>query len=468
MLHTLIIHGYSDCSESFKDLKAFLVGNGVGEVKTILYVDYQSREDKLTLNDVADGLNEKLLEKKLIRPDGTSEHTFNVIVHSTGGLVIRHWIACYYGDKGRIDICPVKKIIMLAPANFGSPLAHRGKSFLGSLVKGRWKVGDFLEVGQRILDSLELASPFQWELAHRDLLLPTPWFNRRQIQLTIIVGIEDYGGIRGLVNAPGTDGTVVIAGTCLDTAKIYLDFSKPEDSGKEFRPFSWSEYHPPSDFAFTVLPGFDHGSIVSDIDAEEENLVSGLIMKALQQNEDSFEAFVRELDELRLQTYADSGTLVYQQFIVRAIDDLGAAVTDFNLEFNLLKCERIGDHLVLKDRRRFSGKEEELSARLQAIMSEGFHTNGKDPSFRRLLVNLTELYSLLEEAKTTLKSEVAITVRIHVPNVEKGIRYRTDRMQNVLLHASNQKKDLSFIFPNTTTLIEMRVDRFNDYVKVGP
>lgn len=468
MNYTLIIHGYSDCSKSFIKLKNFLIGRQVGEVRTILYVNYQSREDDLTLNDVADGLNEKLIEQGLIRQDGTSDNTFNIIVHSTGGLVIRHWIACYYGDRNRIENCPVKKIIMLAPANFGSPLAHRGKSFLGSLVKGRWEVGDFLEVGRNILGSLELASPFQWELAHRDLLVPAPWYNRDQIQLTILVGLEDYEGLRGLVNAPGTDGTVVIAGTCLDTAKITLDFCKPRASYQDYQPFVWAVTDPVSDFAFTILPGFNHGSIVSKIEEEGENLVSGLILKALRQDRDSFGEFIQELDQLRTETYANSENPVYQQFIIRAIDDLGGAVKDFNLEFNLLKCERIDDHLVVKDRKRFTAKEEKLSGRLQAIMSAGFYTHSKDSSYRRMLVNLAELNALMEEAKKTLKSEVAVTARIYLPNVEKGIRYRKDRLQNVLLFASPEENNLSFIYPNTTTLIEMRVDRYNEYVDVGP
>lgn len=158
---------------------------------------------------------------------------------------------------------------MLAPANFGSPLAHRGKSFLGSLVKGRWKVGDLLETGKQLLHGLELGSPFQWELAHHDLIIKNPYFNAEQIQLSVLVGIEDYNGIRGWINKPGTDGTVVIAGTSLDSAKLVLDFSKPESSSSKgekdsYKPYKWEMKNPPKDFAFSVLKGLDHGSIVED------------------------------------------------------------------------------------------------------------------------------------------------------------------------------------------------------------
>ena len=166
---TVILHGWSDCSESFVHLKAFLTRNGLGEVSTIHYADYESREDNVTFEDVAGGLNDELRARGLI--DAAGRGDLNVIVHSTGALVIRHWIWRYYRD--RIDACPVKNLVMLAPANFGSPLAHRGKSFLGQLFKGRWKIGDLLEVGRQLLDGLELGSSYQWELAHRDLLGPS-------------------------------------------------------------------------------------------------------------------------------------------------------------------------------------------------------------------------------------------------------------------------------------------------------
>ncbi len=58
---------------------------------------------------------------------------------------------------------------MLAPANFGSALAHKGRSMLGRVFKG-WKTG--FETGEEMLYALELASPFQWDLAQADLFVP--------------------------------------------------------------------------------------------------------------------------------------------------------------------------------------------------------------------------------------------------------------------------------------------------------
>lgn len=71
--YTLIIHGWSDCSASFVEMKKRFEERGIGNVESILYADYQSREDNITFNDVIDGLNRQLIDLGLIQPDGTSE-----------------------------------------------------------------------------------------------------------------------------------------------------------------------------------------------------------------------------------------------------------------------------------------------------------------------------------------------------------------------------------------------------------
>lgn len=63
--------------------------------------------------------NDQLIEKEFIGRDGKKIHDLNIVVHSTGGLVIRHWIWRYYNH--RIDECPVKRLVMLAPANLDLP-----------------------------------------------------------------------------------------------------------------------------------------------------------------------------------------------------------------------------------------------------------------------------------------------------------------------------------------------------------
>jgi pimeloyl-ACP methyl ester carboxylesterase len=467
---TVIIHGWSDCSESFRDIKRFLVEQGVGNVRTIYYGDYESREDNITFNDVADGLNDEFRRRGFIDAEGKKLCDLNVIVHSTGGLVIRHWLWRYYArDGNRIADCPVKRLVMLAPANFGSPLAHRGKSFLGSLFKGRWKIGDFLEVGRQLLEGLELASPYQWELAHRDLLVTHPYFNAREIQATILVGIQDYTGLRGWVNKPGTDGTVVIPGTSLDSAKLVLDFSKPRFRGAEYVPYEWALTNPPDEFAFGVLEKLDHGTIVDEIAPGRNSLVGKLVLKALRtQAEQDFQDFRAELEDITATTYRTTRKPKYQQFLLRAVDDQGVAIRDFTVEFFVFRRDpKVAGAVVRRDSA--SDAERDLSQKAHAILSSEFHAHSVDPSYRRLLVDLSAVNAFVKEAQRKLGQNIVLSMRVYVPKVDNGIRYHTDNLQNIVLYdpSAADKQALSFFYENTTTLVELQVDRYNEYVSVG-
>lgn len=465
---TLIIHGWSDCSNSFIAMKERLQEHGVGTVDTILYADYESREDNITFNDVVDGLNEQLIEKGLIHPKGAKKDTLNIIVHSTGGLVVRHWIWRYYSH--RIDECPVKRIVMLAPANFGSPLAHRGKSFLGRLVKGRWKIGDFLEVGRQLLNGLELASPYQWELAHYDIFgVESSYYNRNQIQLTILTGIKDYAGARGWVNKPGTDGTIVIAGAPLNTVKLKLDFSDSEV------PYKWEEIKTAVDFCFGVLPDLDHGSIVGKFEEESADITDILVKALTLENQDQFAAFQKELKKLTDQTYehyqkedSDKYSL-YQQFIIHGIDDHGTPVSDFTLEFEVYKIQKAGDTIV-SNQSYFNNLEQSLSDEFQEILLNQIHTHSKDSSYRRLLVNLNKLNRLIEKTQESL-GDFVLAMKIFVPEIDKGIYYDLNSLQNIIIYRSNvdeKKSGLpSLFFGNTTTLLELKADRKTKYVRIN-
>lgn len=464
--HTLIIHGWSDCSGSFVEMKKRLKENGIGTVDTILYADYESREDNITFNDVVDGLQSRLIEKELINPDGTKKVDLNIVIHSTGGLVVRHWLWRYYSD--RIEDCPVKRIVMLAPANFGSPLAHRGKSFLGRLVKGRWKVGDFLEVGRRLLDGLELGSPYQWQLAHRDLFSrEVSYFNKDQVQLTILTGIEDYSGIRGWVNKPGTDGTIVIAGSSIDSIKLKLDFSNPNT------PCEWTQTNTAHDFCFGVLANLDHGTIVSEFEKERGRIID-LTTEALKiETPEQFTAYQTKLENITNITYrayagrSNNRYSRYQQFVIHAIDDHGAAVDDFTIEFYVYKATKAEKDLI-DGRKYFNRTEEKLSTLFQRELLHEIHTHSKDKSYRRLLVNLENLNALIEKAKEQL-GEFVISMRIFVPSVDKGIFYELDTLQNVVIYRSDggDTDAPSLFFDNTTTLIELQVDRRTSYVRIS-
>ncbi|ACO04718.1 MULTISPECIES: hypothetical protein [Persephonella] len=458
---TLILHGWSDCSESFKDVKAFLIKNGIGSVDTIYYADYESREDNVTYEDVIDGLYDRFREKGFIDKEGNKLVDLNVIVHSTGGLVIRHFIAEYY--RHRIDKCPVKKIIMLAPANFGSPLAHYGKSLLGMVFKGRYKFGDMFEVGRRLLNGLELASPYQWKLAHMDLLKERPYYNRNQIQTFIFVGNKGYGGLRKLVNKKGTDGTVVVCGTNLNPVKFILDFSR---EGKAVDVYV-KDYR--FDTAFAVLRNYDHGSIVDDIKPGRKSQIADLVLRAIKiKKPEEYAEFKKELEEITEKTFKNRE--IYQQFIVRAVDDHNKPIKDYTIEFFVYKYNgryiRNGEFT----KKKISAEEEYWSRRFHELITDEFHNNSTDPSFRRFIVGIKKLKNEIKECCKSLGSDIVLSMKIYVPRVDEGIYYETEKLKNIILLRTENGQIVdekpSLFYPNTTTLIEMKINRSTKYVTV--
>lgn len=157
----LIIHGWSDTSHSFHSLAAFLAAHAYAP-KLLWLGDYISRDDDVRVEDVGKRMGEVIAG---MSKSGDLDKSFDVIVHSTGRLVAREWLTSWY--KGSAEQCPMKRLVKLAPANFGSKLAAAGKSFLGRIVKG---YDNWFQSGKSRLKDLELSSPFQWALVQRDVL----------------------------------------------------------------------------------------------------------------------------------------------------------------------------------------------------------------------------------------------------------------------------------------------------------
>ncbi|HKR06907.1 MAG TPA: alpha/beta hydrolase [Bacteroidia bacterium] len=465
---TLIIHGYSDCSDSFVKIKELLSRNNT-PAASIYYADYVSREDNLTFNDVIDGLNDQLFQQGFIGSDGTKKCDLNIIVHSTGGLVIRYWIYKYYGH--RPDQCPVKRIVMLAPANFGSPLAERGKSFLGQIFKGRWKIGDFLEVGQQILDGLELASPFQWSLTHNDLLMEHSYYSCDKIQVTVLVGIKDYDGLRGWVNKPGTDGTVMISGTALSTVKLLLDFSLPKNDEGGYDPVKWDFSKSACDFSFGVLQGLNHGTIVDEA-GKDNTEVSQLMIRALRADKDGFVQLKKDLEGITEKTYGAEKKPKFQQFVLRTIDDFGMQISDYSVEFFVFRAERMNEKKLVEHNdlvEELEGDELEYSKEINRTICKEFTKNSTDGCFRRFLVNPEEVLKVLDEAKNKM-GDVVLSMKVYVNKIDKKTGYDNKRIEKIVLHHTGEKADdskPSIFYPNTTTFVELKVNRYTEYVGVG-
>ena len=222
-----ILHGWSDTSKSFEPLVTFLDENGFDPVPLWLG-DYISLDDDVRVTDVAKRMQQVIQDQ--MSKDGLAA-PFDMIVHSTGGLVARQWLGDYYPDGQN---CPAKRLVMLAPANFGSKLAAMGQSMLGRVVKG-WN--NWFHTGKEMLKELELASPYQWDLAQHDLFGPEPLhpgsspYGGNSVWPFVIVGTHPYAsGLRQAINENGSDGTVRVAAANLNARGVTIDFASNEES----------------------------------------------------------------------------------------------------------------------------------------------------------------------------------------------------------------------------------------------
>lgn len=159
----VLIHGYSAESKtstpasiagiygSFPDDLRKLYGNkGVIEIDLSRYV---SLEDGISVDDISRALDRPLRQQHPHLLMGR----FNVVVHSTGALVIRNWLRRFSTTPS-----PVRSITYLAGANLGSGWAHIGKGQLAKWARSVFQGG--AERGVQVLDALELGSSWTIDL----------------------------------------------------------------------------------------------------------------------------------------------------------------------------------------------------------------------------------------------------------------------------------------------------------------
>jgi len=203
----IFVHGWSVThTDTYGQLPNSLVEKAVEynikiEISEIFLGKYVSFNDDITLDDVAIALNKALHDlpgnQHAIQP-------FSCITHSTGGPVVRHWLQRFYGSR-KLPSCPLKHLLMLAPANHGSALAVLGKKQVSRLKA--WFEG--IEPGLRILDWLCLGSKGQWILNRSSL---TAQYAKNGLYPFVFTGQGIDQKVYDFLNAyliePGSDGVI--------------------------------------------------------------------------------------------------------------------------------------------------------------------------------------------------------------------------------------------------------------------
>ena len=454
--YVVLVHGWSADASSMYPLRDFLTANGYA-VTDILLSQYVSMDDDVRVEDVAKRMAAVL--------DGIAATTprFDMIVHSTGGLVVRDWIT-----RARPEpwACPVKRLLMLAPANFGSRLASAGKSFVGRVVKG-WD--NWFESGQERLNALELASDYQWRLAERDLVSRdgpalSPYGPGKTYAFIIVGSRGHTGGLEQITNEDGSDGVVRPSAANLNIVAVTVDFSTSE-TDPEIRP--WSTRQGAEAIPIAILPDRNHGSILqpqTDTGFARSDQLGKLILQAMACDDDAtYQQIQQDWDAVTADTAslaeADDATRARQfsqncpsgstltphmQVIVRVRDDAGHPVTDFFLEFFSPQTPGTDDTVLF-----------------QRCVLKDIHPNSLDPSIRCLFIDRDALFKdYYQDGRTS------VALSLSAAKIGANIRYFDATAQgaagHLMVHCENAADRAGLegrLYRNQTHLVEIIVPR---------
>lgn len=489
----LIVHGYSDGSTSFKALGNYFVREGVYEQDDVYYVDYASMDDQATFRDFADKLESEYRELEKLGKISQGER-IDVACHSTGALVTRAWLVLHreraHQLEGKDPPCPVDRLLMFAPANFGSDLAGLGQSVLGrirSTFNKNSRPGQYLESGRNVLQGLEPASPFQWALSTVDLHSKETYFKPADDPAYtcypfIFAAGQGYTGLEAQIvkarKKPGTDGTVRICGTSLNTRKCTIEFVPddglaPQDTDdpapRSLGELRWDKEHKFQQMPFAVFKGLNHGSIVNPGTKAFKEQVGPLAIKVLNKvtSPGTYKPCVREFHAASAKSYAElkgAAKDKYQQFFFRVRDDVDLKVDDWFMDFSVWTPKKTADRRIKWGKKPHS----KLTRQFDNEFESQFYRHSADTSCRTLMLNCSRLESFVADL-TAAKSTLILNISAR-SNV-RGVRYR--RGQFFVADGSGlfpRKDKFSFMYPNTTTLVDVILDRLqpDSMLKICP
>lgn len=183
---------------------------------------------------------------------------------------------------------------------------------------------------------------------------------------TFFCGTEAYGGLRKLVDTPGSDGTVRQAGAGFNVRKIVLDLTKAQSvlnpkkqkNVSRWRLDQWTNANIP----VHLVENLNHGTVITD---PTDELVK-LVRDALNVDDaKSFNSWLKQADANGRIAKTTIGR--WQQFIVRAFDERGDPITDYHIQ-------------LFTDREDPGTRIEEFDKNVEVY--------SKDSSLRSFLVNL--------------------------------------------------------------------------------
>ena len=346
-MRVIFVHGWSVTNtDTYGGLPAALqrlaVGGAPLDISQLDLAKYVSFSDEVKIDDLARGM-QQALEDLFGHPLRASD-TFSCITHSTGGPLVRTWIDLFYGHK--LASCPLRHLVMLAPANHGSALATLGK---GKLCRLKSFVIDGVQPGVGVLEWLELGSDQGWRLNEAWLgydcvkagLYPFVLTGQR-------IDRALYDNLNSYTDEAGSDGVVRAAAANLNYRLLYL-----EQTGESL---AMSRFVSGRPTAFGVLPGRSHSGdklgimrSVTPEDTPATHPTLAWVMKCLQvTSRAKYDEVAAALAKVTAKTQEDEKTEEvkagflfkrtfttnrYCMLVFRLIDDRGNELDDYDLLF---------------------------------------------------------------------------------------------------------------------------------------
>ncbi len=428
----VILHGWSDNSRSFTALRNYVASLGAAAPVTINLGDYITMDDAVRYDDLVAGLQRAWLDRGL----PATPRSVDVIVHSTGGLVIRDWLRTHFGPTD----APVHHLLMLAPANFGSGLAHKGNAFYGRILKGFGNEKPF-QTGRKILRGLELASPYTFDLALADRFNSNNAYGPGRILCTVLVGDTGYSGIMAAANEDGSDGTVRASTANLNCALLDIDFAS--DPAKP----TFTLKNSSGSTAFRLLHGDNHSTAAMKDRGPRDPAGRDLIARALAVTDDEFPDWC---DQCATDTAALTAAAIaakddyrygYQNTVTRVTDDAGHPVNDYFLEFYLDDID---------DKKNF------FAQLFHRDVIRTVHAHGDAPSHRSLLIDCTTLFSQIDKEQEYMKISLTAEPALRKNNYAGYRTFTDDDIGGLRLTLAQMKK--AFV-PHRTLLARLTLRR---------
>ena len=333
----VFVHGWSVTSKDTygglpEAIQAHARDNNIQiETRHIYLGRYISFHDEVAMDDLARAM------EYAVQNDLQGVREFSCITHSTGGPLVRRWIDLHYGAK-RLSACPLRHLIMLAPANHGSALAIIGKGRL-SRIKA-WFQG--VEPGQRVLDWLCLGSNEAWEL--QDSFTGYTLENQNVYPFVLSGETIDpsfYDFLNAYLVEKGSDGVIRLTAANLNYSFFRLEQSdeRYDDGGGNYILVdSPGKRRRPPKTAFGVIPGASHSGTkigimrsVTPDNAHNKPVVDTVIQCLKVNTWLQYEARIDELESETDRQQHSSGHSRCVMFIFRIRDDAGDSISDYDL-----------------------------------------------------------------------------------------------------------------------------------------